>query len=283
MINVVSTTSQIFNVCKRTSFYKPTQEELAKKLEETMATDSFCFSGYDLSVLDFCGLRLDKIIFYQCILNASSFDGASLNDARFVNCFAPRSSFRGADMYWASIENSIFDYCDFSGCIMEDVLLKSSSFVGSGFVGAVLLPNVVINDTDFSAAKIDCIDAIDFRTLSHAKNVPNLPMTCPDNGAFIGWKKCRDNVIVKLLISENAKRSSSTGRKCRCDKAVVLELQDLSGRKLSDDVVAYSKYNSDFEYRVGAMVSVDDFCEDRWEECAPGIHFFINRQEAVDY
>jgi hypothetical protein len=31
------------------------------------------------------------------------------------------------------------------------------------------------------------------------------------------------------------------------------------------------------------MVTPDSFDEDRWHECAPGIHFFITRQEAVDY
>lgn len=27
----------------------------------------------------------------------------------------------------------------------------------------------------------------------------------------------------------------------------------------------------------------DDFDINRWNECAPGIHFFISRQEAVDF
>lgn len=27
----------------------------------------------------------------------------------------------------------------------------------------------------------------------------------------------------------------------------------------------------------------DSFDEDRWNECSHGIHFFINKQEAIDY
>ena len=46
-----------------------------------------------------------------------------------------------------------------------------------------------------------------------------IPMACPSDGAFIGWKKailgCGEAVLVKLLIPEDAKRSSATGRKCR--------------------------------------------------------------------
>jgi hypothetical protein len=28
---------------------------------------------------------------------------------------------------------------------------------------------------------------------------------------------------------------------------------------------------------------VENFNEDRWNECAAGIHFFITREEAIDY
>lgn len=36
-------------------------------------------------------------------------------------------------------------------------------------------------------------------------------------------------------------------------------------------------------YTVGKIVTVDNFDTNRYEECAPGIHFFITRKEAVDY
>lgn len=37
------------------------------------------------------------------------------------------------------------------------------------------------------------------------------------------------------------------------------------------------------EYRIGEIVEELNFNEDRWNECSEGIHFFINRQEAVEY
>lgn len=117
-------------------------------------------------------------------------------------------------------------------------------------------------------------------SLYGAKNVPYIPMTCPEEGAFIGWKKSRDNAIIKLLIPEGAKRSSACGRKCRCDKAEVLSIQTWDGRSLR---YTESNFDRTFKYEVGKTVSVDYYEEDRWVECAPGIHFFINRQEAVDY
>lgn len=44
-----------------------------------------------------------------------------------------------------------------------------------------------------------------------------------------------------------------------------------------------SWYDVEFVYRVGEIVKVQDFCEDRFAECAQGIHFFIDREEAVNY
>ena len=121
--------------------------------------------------------------------------------------------------------------------------------------------------------------------LRYAENVPFVPYACPDFGMFIGFKKayfCYEPYIVVLEIPEDAKRLSSTGRKCRCNKAKVLEIQNIDGSKADVEFV-FSRYDSDFHYKVGEIVSVDDFCEDRWNECSQGIHFFINRQEAVDY
>ena len=122
--------------------------------------------------------------------------------------------------------------------------------------------------------------------LRGAKNVPFIPMACPDTGTFVAWKQCQTSdsmVIVKLLIPEDAKRSSGTGRKCRSDKAVVLEIQDMDGEAL-EGVVARSIFDSLFTYEVGKTVEPrEPFDGCRWNECGSGIHFFINRQEAVNY
>ena len=122
--------------------------------------------------------------------------------------------------------------------------------------------------------------------LRGAENVPFIPMTCPDTGAFVAWKQCQTSdslVIVKLLIPEDAKRSSGTGRKCRADKAVVLEIQDMAGEAL-EGVVARSSYDPLFTYEVGKTVEPrEPFDDCRWNECGSGIHFFITRQEAVNY
>ena len=126
-------------------------------------------------------------------------------------------------------------------------------------------------------------------------NLPELTIAktsiLPD-GDIIGWKKAYvadmppTPVIVKLLIPSDAKRSNSTGRKCRASTARVLDLQDLQdrqGNSLPPDTTAYSSFDPDFTYKKGETVHVEDFDTNRWNECAPGIHFFITRIEAVEY
>ena len=117
--------------------------------------------------------------------------------------------------------------------------------------------------------------------LSDTKNIPFIPMACPDTGAFIGYKKA-SGYILKLEILQDARRSSSSSRKCRCDKAKVLEIQNLYG-DIANVKEVKSNYDKNFIYRLGEIVEEPNFCEDRWNECAEGIHFFINRQEAVEY
>lgn len=114
-----------------------------------------------------------------------------------------------------------------------------------------------------------------------AENVPFIPYACPDVGSFIGYKKA-NGLIVELEILSDAKRVSATGRKCRCDKAKVLSIQNIDGT-ISDKIAVRSDYCDDFIYKAGEIVAVDNFDENRWNECSTGIHFFINRQEAVNY
>lgn len=112
----------------------------------------------------------------------------------------------------------------------------------------------------------------------------------PDECDIIGWKKAYVDgtmlpkpVIVKLLIPADAQRSNATGRKCRASKARVLDLQDKQGNSLPPDTTAYSGHDTDFTYKKGETIHVEDFDTNRWNECAPGIHFFITRIEAAEY
>ena len=116
------------------------------------------------------------------------------------------------------------------------------------------------------------------------------PFVCPKEGEFVGYKKCcyvGDYCIciciVKLLIPEDAKRSSAFSNKCRCSKAIVIGIFDLDGNELEDIDEAFSDYDRTFTYEVGKEVYPDSFDDDRFEECSHGIHFFMTFKEAKDF
>ena len=110
----------------------------------------------------------------------------------------------------------------------------------------------------------------------------SIPLVCPEEGSFIAFKRCRDAIIVKLEVTEDALRSSATTRKCRCSKAKVLSITNIDGTD-SDEKYATSIYDSDFIYEVGKIVEVNNFDTNRFNECTTGIHFFMAREEAVNY
>ena len=97
---------------------------------------------------------------------------------------------------------------------------------------------------------------------------------CPE-GTLIGWKKCKNNIIVKLEIPAEAKRSNATGRKCRAEYVKVIEVIGAE--------VGISQHDDKTEYRVGEIVKPDKWNNNRWNECSSGIHFFITRKEAEEY
>ena len=190
--------------------------------------------------------------------------GANLRNANLRGADLSGANLSGADLRYANLRGA-----DLSGAYLRDADLRGADLSGADLRGAYL-SDANLGGADLSGAY-----------LSDTKNIPFIPMACPDTGAFIGYKKA-SGYILKLEILQDARRSSSSSRKCRCDKAKVLEIQNLYG-DIANVKEVKSNYDKNFIYRLGEIVEEPNFCEDRWNECAEGIHFFINRQEAVKY
>ena len=196
-------------------------------------------------------------------LSYANLSDADLRDADLRGANLSYANLRGADLRGADLRDANLSYADLSYANLSYANLRGAD----------------LSYADLSYANLRGAD------LRGAKNMPYIPMVCPEEGEFIGWKKAEvkgKKVIVKLEIPASAKRSSATSRKCRCNKAKVLEIYNLNGT-VAKERKCYSIYDNDFIYEVGKIVEVDNFCEDRWNECAQGIHFFINRQEAINY
>jgi uncharacterized protein YjbI with pentapeptide repeats len=177
---------------------------------------------------------------------------------------------RGADLSEADLRRADLRGADLSGTALCRVDLSGTNLRGADLRRADFLSDVDWHGADLRGAN-----------LSEVKNAPFIPYSCPDFGSFIGYKKAR-GYIVELEILADARRCSDTSRKCRCDKARVLSIQNIDGTDAGISQVS-SVYDPSFIYTVGKIVEEPEFDEDRWNGCSKGIHFFINRQEAVDY
>ena len=240
-------------------------------------------SGIEFRSIDFEGaifsnVNLSGVIFDGCCLDRANFLDTNLAKTRFTSTTFNHAEFSNVDLSEAAFPSANFYMTRFSSCVARKTNFENCVFSFTEFT-----------QTDITDAKLKDVELrytkFPFDKIDRTENAPYLPSICPDAGSFTGWKKAGTDgvdVLVCLEIPADAKRLSGAGRKCRCDKAKVLGIYNLDGTP-SERTEAYSGYDSDFVYRVGETVSVPNFNENRFNECAEGIHFFITRQEAIDY
>ena len=212
--------------------------------------------GADLRDADLCGADL-----CGADLRGSNLCDADLCDANLCGADLCGADLRGVNLYDANLYDANLCGADLCGADLRGANLYGAYLCGANLYGADL------RGTNLRGANL--------------RDAKGCYLSCPTEGSFIGWKKASGH-IVKLRIPEDARRSSATGHKCRCDKAYVMEIQNMDGTKATEDTVR-SDHDKNFVYTVGATVEVPDFDDNRWSECAQGIHFFIDRRAAVEY
>ena len=197
---------------------------------------------------------------YAADLREANLRGANLYEAdlREANLYA--ANLRAADLYAADLREANLYEADLRAADLREADLREAN----------------LYEADLREANLYAAD------LREAKNIPFIPLACPERGEFVGFKKIGE-YIVELLIPTNAKRCSATTRKCRASYAKVVSLTTLSGEPVKTNSVTNTCYSPNIVYKVGELVYPDAFDDDRWNECSCGIHFFINRQEAVEY
>lgn len=210
---------------------------------------------------------MNKKNLYVADLRGANLDGANLHSANL----------KGADLRGADLDGVYLDEANLRGADLRGAYLRMADLRGADLKGANL-GGANLYMADLRGADLYVADLRE-ANLGGAKNVPYIPLECPSDGAFTGWKKVC-GCIIELQIPADAKRSSATTRRCRCDKAKVISIKDEEGNDIEGIVnTNYTKT----AYKVGGMVYPDSFDEDRFNECSHGIHFFVNKQDAIDY
>jgi hypothetical protein len=268
-----STGSVLFEYEKKNNTLKDTLIEAVKCGVDLRGAD---LRGTDLSCADLRGANLIEVN-----LNCASLRGANLIGINLNGAYLRSADLRGTNLMGASLSGADLMGANLRCANLRDADLRGASLIEAGLYATDLRNADLygVNLRDANLCKADLIGA---------KNIPFIPFACPSDGSFVGWKKISyysENYsgvyLVKLGIPADARRCSATTGKCRCDKAEVLEITNIKTNEKVD--VITNMIRSKCVYRVGEMVYPDDFDEDRWNECSHGIHFFINKQEAIDY
>ena len=207
-------------------------------------------SGAYLSEADLSGANLSKASLIEANLSGAYLSGADLSGADLREAYLSRADLREANLRGADLHGANLSVAYLSGANLRGASLSEAYLSGANLSEA---------------------------NLSGAKNVPSIPWTIvPSEGDIIVYKKLLEGVCT-LLIPKEAKRLNATGRKCRAEFAIVLNLPE-------DVTIGHSIHDDTFVYEVGQRVTPKEpFCEDRWAECSSGIHFFITREEAENY
>ena len=235
--------------------YSSVDNTLAKTVTEALK------GGANLRGAVLYGAKLRGADLYGADLREADLRGANLREANLYGADLRGANLYGADLRGANLYGANLRGANLYGANLREADLRGANLREANLYGA--------NLREANLYGADLREAI------------GTYMACPTDGSFIGWKKASE-YIVKLQIPEDARRSSAGGEKCRCDKAYVVEIQNADGTKADIETI-HSDHDANFVYTVGATVEVSDFDGDRWNGCAPGIHFFIDRRAAVEY
>lgn len=165
--------------------------------------------------------------------------------------------------------------CTFKHCVFKDVVFKNLFFTDDW--------KNSFEDCMFFNCRIWGFDTVDKTNLPESTN-----MKCPRYDKIIGYKIIANHnnskyLLATLEIPAGVKRSSAIGNKCRCEYAKVLSIVDCDGVAYDYGYSAECTSDKKILYIVGEHVYADSFDENRLNECAPGIHFFMTPEEAWDY
>lgn len=270
--------------------------------------------NYNLSGVELPGVLLDRadlagINLYRANLEGANLKGADLTGANLTGAILEGANLEGAGLEGANLRYACLTNANLTGSNLTGARLTGTDLTGADLTCAYLVGAKLI-DADLTRANLSCanldganLTGADLESanleganlastiitganlacarLNSIHNCPYIPMTCPDEGGFFGWKRC-GTAIVKLYIPADAKRSSSTGRKCRCSKAFVCDIQSLTIGMQLDSVC--SDWDKGFIYKLHTFVEPEEpFCENRFIECGSGIHFYMNREEALNH
>ncbi|WP_373104913.1 pentapeptide repeat-containing protein [Gemella morbillorum] len=210
--------------------------------------------------------------FTNLILENMNLENYDLSDMNFSHSNFINANLSNVNFYSSQLVNVLLDDCNLQNANLKNANLERAS-----------LRRVNLTYADIRGAKLYAavLENAILDNIIFDDKTENFRIHCPEQGAFVAYKKGLDNLIIKLLIPSDARRVSSTMNCCRCDKAKVLEIKNFEGTKFFDE--AWSTVAENFCYKLGEWVYAENFNEDRWYDSTGGIYFWMTEDEAKTY
>ena len=219
--------------------------------------------GANLKDANLRGADLENANLYAANLRGANLEnanlkGADLMGANLIGANLENANLRGANLRGVNLMSTFLMGADLRDTDLRGVFLMGANLRGANLDGADL-EGANLTDAFFQANNPNC----KYRT--------GKVLTSP----ILGYKKCKDNVIVTLEIPRGAIVFSINGRKCRTNIAKVIDIEGADR--------AFSTYNILMSYYVGDVITVYNFNCQYNIECSSGIHFFLNKEDALKY
>jgi len=273
----------------------------SKKLTKILASHALWLTSHGAlgECADLRGANLDG-----ANLDGANLRGANLRWANLENVNLRGADLRGANLRVANLRGAHLRGADLTGADLTGANLRGASLAGAILRGAYLrwanLENVNLRGADLRGANLRVANLADANLadanladanlfganlrgvdLAGAILPENWQIVPPAGQSFAAFKKTRDGVVLEILIPGSAARTSNIiGRKCRANEALVV---GVAVGDASSTGIYESLHCSDFTYEVGKMAREPAFNPDIRVECTTGIHFFLTKEEAVDY
>ena len=186
--------------------------------------------------------------FTNLILENMNLENYDLSDMNFSHSNFINANLSNVNFYSSQLVNVLLDDCNLQNANLKNANLERAC-----------LRRVNLTYADIRGAKLYAavLENAILDNIIFDDKTENFRIHCPEQGAFVAYKKGLDNLIIKLLRPSDARRVSSTMNCCRCDKAKVLEIKNFEGTKFFDE--AWSTVAENFCYKLGEWVYAENF------------------------
>ena len=235
------------------------------KLKNVDLTNCLCtgcdFNGSHFIECDFTGTLFSGCQFKGCAFSAIAMQDTYCDENNFAkSVFGDNCCF----------DKTTFKHCNLADCYFGKITLTNINFFNSNLFNATFNDSCTLRGNSFDFSNITDCSFYKLPSEPAAQYMKGKILTEP----IIGYKKCKNDIIVKLEIPRGAIVFSINGKKCRTNKAKVVEI---IGANRAISTFTY------MSYYVGDEFTIYDFNCQYNNECSSGIHFFTTLMEAVIY